>query len=85
MSGFPSPCIGVLAVIALIIFSRMAKRWSDMNAYRHAVAGPGGAAPLMAARETRRLDVLAVDELQRALSRCSRESAAGKARRLSGE
>ncbi len=28
----PFACIGVLAVIALIIFSRMAKRWSDMNA-----------------------------------------------------
>ena len=28
----PFACIGVLAVIALLIFSRMAKRWSDMNA-----------------------------------------------------
>ena len=28
----PFAAIGILAVIALIIFSRMAKRWSDMNA-----------------------------------------------------
>ena len=28
----PFACIGVVAVIALIIFSRMAKRWTDMNA-----------------------------------------------------
>ncbi|MBU0509410.1 MFS transporter [bacterium] len=28
----PFACVGVVAVVALVIFSRMAKRWSDMNA-----------------------------------------------------